>query len=144
MWSNCVRRCDSIGRTVHGFVVSISISHVRSVGHITIRGVYALFVASGSRLRETAAIRTKMRHRADNNQDEIVAALEKIGCTVYKIGRPVDLLVGYRAHNLLLECKGKRGTLTKFQKEFFPSWRGQIRIVRSVDEAIQLVTKSYE
>jgi len=84
-----------------------------------------------------------MRHRADNNQDEIVAALKDIGCDVYKIGRPTDLIVGYRTYNFLIECKSKSGTLTKFQKEFFPSWRGQIRIVRSVDEAIQLVTQAY-
>ena len=84
-----------------------------------------------------------MRHRADNNQAEIVAALEEIGCTVYKIGRPTDLLVGYRAHNFLIECKGQRVRLTKFQKEYFPKWRGQLRIVKSVDDAIELVTQAY-
>jgi len=84
-----------------------------------------------------------MRHRADNNQAEIVAALEEIGCTVYKIGRPTDLLVGYRTHNFLLECKGRHGTLTRFQKEYFPKWRGQLRIVKSVDDAIELVTHAY-
>jgi len=86
-----------------------------------------------------------VRHRSDNNQSEIVKALEKIGCTVYKMGRPVDLLVGYRARNFLLECKNPKGLnkLTPFQEKFIPKWRGQIRIVRSVDEALAVVTKSY-
>jgi hypothetical protein len=85
-----------------------------------------------------------VRHRADNNQDEIVKALEKIGCTVYKIGRPVDLLVGYRTFNFALDVKSKTGTMTPFQKKFFAGWKGQVRIVRSAEEAIDVVTKSYK
>jgi len=86
-----------------------------------------------------------MRHRTDANQKEIIKALEAIGCTVYLIGRPVDLLVGYRAKNYLLEVKNKDGLnkLTAFQKEWMPGWKGQVRIVHSVDDAIGLVTQSY-
>lgn len=88
----------------------------------------------------------KRRHRKDANQAEIVKALERIGCTVEKIGRPVDLLVGYQARNLLLDVKnpatghGK----TPAQRKFFERWRGQVRIVHSVDEALELVTESYQ
>jgi len=84
-----------------------------------------------------------MRHRSDANQDDIVKALEKIGCSIYKIGRPVDLLVGYRSRNYILECKSDTGKLTPFQKSFFETWKGQVRIVRSPEEAIRLVTESY-
>ncbi len=87
-----------------------------------------------------------MRHRKDANQDDIVKALRKIGCTVYVIGRPVDLLVGYRAKNFLFDCKrvGFTGKdLTPFQKEFFKTWKGQVRAAESAEEAIEVVTKSY-
>ncbi len=84
-----------------------------------------------------------MRHRTDANQKEIVAALEKIGCTVYIIGRPVDLVVGRTALNWLMDCKSEKGTLTPFQKDFFRDWKGQVRVVRSAEEAVKLVTESY-
>lgn len=85
-------------------------------------------------------------HRKDLNQDEIVSALRKIGCTVYIIGRPVDLVVGYRARNYLIDVKRKGQSdkgKTDFQREFFNTWRGQVRTVETVDDAIEVVTKSY-
>ncbi len=85
-----------------------------------------------------------MRHRADHNQNEIVKALEAIGCTVYKIGRPVDLLVGRNARNWLIDCKSRTGKLTPFQDTFFKEWKGQVRIARTADEAIKLVQESYK
>lgn len=88
-----------------------------------------------------------MRHRTDANQAEIIAALEKIGCSVYVIGRPTDLLVGRTGangrHNYLLECKSRSGTKTSFQRKFFSEWRGQVKEVRSVNEALTVVTESY-
>lgn len=84
--------------------------------------------------------------RKDANQDEIVKGLRAIGATVTIMDKPLDLLVGYRARNFLIECKqpGKaiKG-LTPFQKEFLASWKGQVRVVETVDEAIKLVTESY-
>ena len=85
-------------------------------------------------------------HRKDEVQDDIVAALRKIGATVYIIGRPVDLLVGFQARNFLFDCKKlgwTRKDLTPFQKEFIATWRGQVRVVSSAEEAITVVTKSY-
>lgn len=86
------------------------------------------------------------RHRADGNQAEIVQALRKIGCDVEHIGRPVDILVGYRAKNFLIEIKDPKGEnkLSAGQKEFIATWRGQVRVCRSADEAIRLVTEAYE
>ena len=84
------------------------------------------------------------RHRSDANQKEIVKALRAIGCTVYIIGRPVDLVVGYRGRNFLLDVKAATGKKTEFQREFFRDWRGQVRIARSVEDAINLVTKAYQ
>lgn len=84
----------------------------------------------------------------DANQLEIVKALEAIGCDVAEIGWPVDLLVGYRAMNFLIEIKDpakppSERKLTSGQRDFFRMWRGQVRKVESVDDAIKLVTRSY-
>ncbi len=86
-----------------------------------------------------------MRHRSDLNQPDIITALKKIGATVYVIGRPVDLLVGYRSQNYLLECKnlGGRNKKTPFQEEFIRDWKGQVRICHSAEEAIKLVSGAY-
>lgn len=86
-----------------------------------------------------------MRHRSDNSQSSIIKALRKIGCDVECIGTPVDLLVGYRSRNFLLECKTPASNYkgTPKQQAFIKNWRGQVRIVRTPEEAIKLVTESY-
>lgn len=88
----------------------------------------------------------KYAKKVDDNQAEIVAALRGIGCDVVIIGGPVDLLVGYRKLNFLVECK-KRGKENRSdqrdQQEFIRNWRGQVRYCADADEAIRLVTRSY-
>lgn len=88
----------------------------------------------------------RSHHRRDENEPEIVDALEAIGCTVFRVGRPVDLLVGYRARNYLIECKNPDGLnkLTDFQKDWMPTWKGQVMIVETAEQAIELVTRAYE
>jgi hypothetical protein len=83
--------------------------------------------------------------KVDANQKAVIDALKRIGCDVYSIGLPVDLVVGYRAKNFLVEVKNPlgRNRLTQEQKDFISSWRGQVRVVRSADEAIRLVTGAY-
>ena len=84
-----------------------------------------------------------MRNRADNNQKEIVDALRGIGASVLVLsqvgGGCPDLLVGYRGKEYLLEIKAKNGDLSDSQKEFFDNWQGRPYIVRSVDEALELL-----
>ncbi len=82
----------------------------------------------------------------DENEPEIIAALEAIGCTVWPLHTPVDLLVGRGAVNILMEVKNpakpkSSRKKTKLQKEFFASWNGQVRIVETAEEAIKLVTE---
>jgi hypothetical protein len=63
--------------------------------------------------------------RVDANQDAIVSALRAAGAYVWIIGLPVDLLVGYKNHTFLVECKdGSKKRLTKLQAEFFEKWCG--------------------
>lgn len=88
----------------------------------------------------------KYAKRRDANEGPIVKALKAIGCDVEPIGWPVDLLVGYRARNFLIEIKGgadKHYRGTKEQRDWIAAWRGQVRIVRNAEEAIALVTEAY-
>jgi len=68
-----------------------------------------------------------MRHaaRVDANQAQIVSALRAAGAYVWIIGLPVDLLVGYKNHTWLMECKdGSKKRLTALQEDFFANWIG--------------------
>lgn len=81
----------------------------------------------------------------DTNESDIVDALRGIGCDVQVIGKPVDLLVGYRCKNFLIEVKAE-GTYykgTQEQRDFIREWRGQVRVVYTAEEAIKLVTEAY-
>ena len=89
--------------------------------------------------------------KIDANQNEIVDALRKIGCSVQilsSIGKGCpDILVGFKGLNLLMEIKdgnkppGARN-LTPDQVEWHGKWNGEVVIAESVDDAIQSV-KNY-
>lgn len=88
--------------------------------------------------------------KVDSNQAEIVQALRRLGCTVMSIasvgnGCP-DLVVGVSGRNVLLEVKdGRRRPserkLTSAEREWIDSWRGQVHVVESVDEAIGVIRR---
>ena len=88
--------------------------------------------------------------KKDDNESEIVNDLEKIGASVEVLGSPVDLLVGYRARNFLIEVKnaatdyGKNDRGTGAQRQFFADWKGQVRKAYTSEEAIDLITSAYE
>jgi len=83
--------------------------------------------------------------RVDRNQSEIVHALRKVGASVqhlHKVGEGCpDLLVGFRAENYLLECKtpDKASKLNKRQKRWHAEWRGNAHVVRSAQDAMQVI-----
>ena len=57
-------------------------------------------------------------HRSDAGQKAQVEALRKIGCLVWHIGRPADLLVYRDDYGLkLLESKRRKGALTPAQRK---------------------------
>ena len=91
---------------------------------------------------------TKLRYarKTDANEREIVKALEAIGCTVWQIQEPVDLLVGTSGQNFLLEVKNPAGKnrKTSLQDQFFSDWKGKAHIVRSVEEAIDYIQHQRE
>ena len=85
----------------------------------------------------------KYRAKNDANHKEIVTALQAIGCTVWQLGRPLDLLVGFRGKNVLLEIKNPdgRNRVEPDQQQFINEWRGQSAVVRSVGEAIDVCVR---
>lgn len=78
--------------------------------------------------------------RRDNNEAQIVAALQKAGCDVeYSEKRQWDLIVGRAGQTFLLEVKGKKGELRDSQIEFQQNWRGHYAVVRTPAEALGAV-----
>lgn len=88
------------------------------------------------------------RAKVDDNQKSVVGALRDIGCTVQHLhavgaGCP-DILVGWRSINVLMEIKdgakppSARG-LTAPQEEFHAAWKGQVSVVTSREQAINLM-----
>jgi hypothetical protein len=81
--------------------------------------------------------RRRIIHRKDANQDEIVLALRAAHRSVDIIGEPLDLLVGWPGHNLLMEVKMPGEKLRPSQVEFFERWKGPKCVVFSLEEALQ-------
>jgi hypothetical protein len=84
-----------------------------------------------------------MRHakRVDANQDQIVVALRAAGADVWIISLPVDLLVGYKGHTFLVECKStSKKRLTSLQADFFENWcGGTLARIDSPDAALRMI-----
>ncbi|PJN96415.1 hypothetical protein CNY89_02650 [Amaricoccus sp. HAR-UPW-R2A-40] len=86
--------------------------------------------------------------KVDANQAAIVNALRRAGASVQPLhavgaGCP-DLLVGYRGQNLMVEVKdgGKPPSarkLTPDQADWHDAWRGQVIVVKDVDQALAAI-----
>lgn len=82
--------------------------------------------------------------KVDLNQKSIVEALRKCGISVHStasIGKGFPDLVAANSTGKvwLIEVKGEKGKLTPEQIEFIAGWQGDVHIVRTVDDALQLV-----
>jgi len=86
--------------------------------------------------------------RVDDNQAEIVRALEDVGASVlhlHQLGRGApDLLVGFRGLNYCMEIKDgnkaeSRRRLTDDELLWHTAWRGSVYVVESVDDALQRI-----
>lgn len=87
--------------------------------------------------------------RVDANQPAIVKALRAIGCSLSDTsgvgGGFPDLAVGFRKRTVLLEVKDgskppSARELTPDQVLWHISWRGQVAVVTSIEEAIAAIT----
>lgn len=87
--------------------------------------------------------------RVDDNQAEIVAALRAAGCSVTSLasigkGCP-DIVVGRAGMNYLMEIKDgnkppSKRSLTPEEKKWHESWKGQVAVVESVEDALRVVS----
>ena len=86
--------------------------------------------------------------KIDENQVEIVKALRKAGASVthlHAVGQGCpDLMVGFRGSNYALEVKDGRKPpsargLTDAQLRWHMLWRGHVKIVNNVDEALAAI-----
>jgi hypothetical protein len=80
--------------------------------------------------------------RVDTNQTQIVAAARKLGAGVlhlHQVGQGCpDLLLG-KGVNLLIEVKMPGADLTPQESQFHLWWPGQVAVVRSVEELVEVI-----
>ena len=84
--------------------------------------------------------------KVDKNQTEIVDAFRRMGFSVQHLhtvgGGVPDLLIGRGGVNLLVEVKdGGKAKLTEDQIKWHDEWRGQVAIVRNIDDVVKLVSE---
>ena len=86
--------------------------------------------------------------KIDDNQNEIVKMLRRIGCSVAitsMVGKGMpDLLIGFRKKNFLFELKDgnkteSRKRLTPDEEKFFNTWQGQVNKVETFDEILKII-----
>jgi Holliday junction resolvase len=81
--------------------------------------------------------------RTDSNQSRIVNALRDGGAsvtTLHTVGNGCpDIVVGLRGVNYLIEIKTDTGKLNSNEIRWHKNWNGQVAIVRTIEEAIELV-----
>jgi Holliday junction resolvase len=90
----------------------------------------------------------RMPKRVDANQKEIVQTLRECGASVLilsEVGKGCpDICVGLHGKNFLVEIKdGKqppsKQKLTEAELEFFQNWKGQVQVIKSVEEVLRFM-----
>lgn len=78
--------------------------------------------------------------RVDANQPSIVEGLRAIGATVLHIHMVAlnspDIVVGHHGKNYLFEIKIEKGRLLAGQRRWHKLWRGQVAVIRSLEDAL--------
>lgn len=92
----------------------------------------------------------RRKGRVDSNQKEIVDRLRKWGCSVAVTsslgeGFP-DIVVGYEGLNFLFEIKRNdvppsQSRLTPDEVSFFEKWDGQADVIKTFEEAQEIIIK---
>lgn len=87
-------------------------------------------------------MRTKHAGKVDANQKPIVDALRAAGASVQSLaslGKGVPDLLVSKGQTWLIEVKGPKGKPTPDQEKWIAAWNGPVHIVRTVDDALQLI-----
>lgn len=83
--------------------------------------------------------------RADLNQSDIVKALRSVGASVEITSQQgngfPDLVCGIFGKNYLIEVKNPEtnGKLRATQEIFRDKWKGNVHVVKSVDDALRVI-----
>lgn len=79
--------------------------------------------------------------KRDQNETEIVLALQYAGATVVRLSQKgvPDLLIGFNGRNYLFEVKTPKGSPTPDQVTFFETWEGNVHIVRNTEDALRII-----
>jgi hypothetical protein len=84
-------------------------------------------------------------HRVDANQKELVRLLRKLpGVGVLVWNGDVDIIVGYRGRNYLLEVKNPtrpkaHDKKSKIQQDLRRYWPGNYAVVESFEDALEVI-----
>lgn len=79
--------------------------------------------------------------KRDYAEAEVIAALQDMKASVYRLDQPLDILIGYRGRTVIAEIKTGKGKLNENQIKFIESWNGgDIPILRNSQDAINLIT----
>ena len=87
--------------------------------------------------------------RTDANKQEIVDYLLSVGCSVYDVRQPVDLLVGANGRTCLVELKDgskppSKRKYTKAQQAFMATWKGgPVATVTDIEAARMVLRMLY-
>jgi hypothetical protein len=94
--------------------------------------------------------RSRRAARTDSNQTSLVKQLRQCGMSVAitsSLGDGfVDIVVGFKGQNMMCEIKDPEKPpsarkLTSEEKIFHEKWRGQIAIVETLDDVLNLFKK---
>ena len=83
--------------------------------------------------------------KTDKNQQEIIDALRAIGAWVFYIGRPFDLLVGFRGRLYLIEVKNPKGKDKIGEEQHTEMGKllhlanVKVHVVRSVEDGLRAI-----
>jgi len=77
--------------------------------------------------------------RRDENEPEIVAALERVGAEVERMSQPCDLLVWFRRDHFPIEIDGVKKYRKRSQKQLETLERMGIPRVKNPEEALRAI-----
>ncbi len=85
--------------------------------------------------------------KVDSNQNDIVTGLRQIfgDDVVFDLsaagrGCP-DIIIGVRGRNIFMEIKTDSGKLTPDQRIFHRNWDGQVAVVTTLEEALDVIER---
>ena len=82
----------------------------------------------------------RMAARRDDNEPEVIEALERVGAKVEQMSRPCDLAVAFRGKHYLIEVDNPESKYRKRKKKQLDTFeRMRIPMVRSAEEALKVI-----